>query len=120
MSLITLTFGYKAEIANTPQTVISTPADRINQQIQESGFGSVTVEKTCKFYGQEEVFIVAKVNEGFVSNNMKATLNGQEIEIVDVDSKYGSNAKKGMTIGIGVKGINESRLPKGTILKFEN
>lgn len=119
MSLITLTFGYKGEINNTPHSVISTPADRINEKIQENTFGLVTIEKTCKFYGQDDVFIVAKVNEGFVSNNMKATLNGEEIEIVEVDSKYGSNAKKGMTIGISVRGINEKQLAKGTTLKFE-
>ena len=119
MSLITLTFGYKGEINDTPHSTISTPSDRINEKIKENTFGSVTIQKTCKFYGQEDVFIVAKVNEGFISNSMKATLNGQEIEIVGMDSKYGSNAKKGMTIGISVKGINEKQLQRGTTLKFE-
>lgn len=119
MSLITLTFGYKGERNNTPHSAISTPSDRINEKIKENAFGSVTIQKTCKFYGQDDVFIVAKVNEGFISNNMKAALNGQEIEIVEVDSKYGGNAKKGMTIGISVKGINEKQLLKGTTLEFE-
>lgn len=119
MSLITLTFGHKGIIHATPHAAISTPEDRINEKIQENTFGSVTIEKTCKFFGQDDVYIVAKVNEGFVSNSMKATLNGQEVEVVGVDSKYGSSAKKGMMIGISVKGIDRSQLPKGTTLKFE-
>ncbi|MCR4334987.1 MAG: hypothetical protein NUV57_00430 [archaeon] len=120
MSLVTLTFGNRAANAS-PSTFISTPEERILQKLNQIGGakGEAIIRKACRFYSQEDVYIVAEVTEGFLSNNMAAFYNGKQLEIVDVESKYGHNAKKGMTVGLTVRGISEDELQKDSILNFE-
>jgi len=121
MSLITLTFGNKNFNGVSSHAVISTPGDRVKEKISksENPFGSAIIKKTCKFFGENEVYVVAEITEGFVGKNMKATLNNQELTLVEIDSKYGNHAKKGMTIGLSFSGVKEEDLPKESILKFE-
>jgi len=120
MSLISLTFGDKAHNAS-PHTLISTPEERINQRIYQAGSakGEAIVKRACRFYSQQDVYIVAQITEGFLSDEMTAFHNGKQIDIVDVESKFGHSAEKGMTVGLTVKGISENELGQGTLLTFE-
>ncbi|MAG18262.1 MAG: hypothetical protein CL944_02190 [Candidatus Diapherotrites archaeon] len=120
MSLVTLTFGNKAANAS-PHVFISTPEERIIQKLNHSGTakGEAIIKKACRFYSEENVYVVAEVTEGFLSNNMTAFYNGKTLDILDVESKYGHSAKKGMTVGLTLRGISEEELEKDSVLSFE-
>jgi len=120
MSLVTLTFGNKTHTAS-PHAFISTPEERIIQKLNQlrTTKGEAIIKKACRFYSQEDIYVVAEVTEGFLSTNMTAFYNGKELDIIDVESKYGHSAKKGMIVGLTLKGISEDELQKDSILSFE-
>jgi hypothetical protein len=64
---------------------------------------------------------VANIVSGVVSEKMRGLLNGKSFEIMELNSKYGNAgiAKKGMTIGLMVKGLENETIEKGTTIVFE-
>jgi len=121
MSLVTLTFGNKNFHTPSPHAIIWTPGDRVKERISkaENLFGSAIIKKTCKFFGENEIYVVAEITEGFIGKDMKATLNNRELTLLEIDSKYGNHAKKGMTVGLSFSGMTEKDFPIKSILKFE-
>ncbi len=119
MSLVTLTFSSKREF-DSPNAYISTPSSRISQGIVKMPLrsGKLVVKKACRFYSHDNIFVVAEVADGFIAENMKGTFKDREIQIVDVESKHGHNAKKGMAVGVFLSGIDETELPVSTELDF--
>ncbi|MCR4369371.1 MAG: hypothetical protein NUV67_05700 [archaeon] len=124
MSLVTLTFGAKSKESfnATPHAAISTPEDRMRERMAKNGAtgGVALVRKACRFFSLEEVYLVAEVKDGFLAEGMTATLNGRNVEVLGVESKYGNAAQKGMTVGITVRGVAQSDFSDGTELMFES
>ncbi|HIH09761.1 MAG TPA: hypothetical protein HA254_03760 [Candidatus Diapherotrites archaeon] len=123
MSLVTLTFGKKeTNYAPTAHAVISSPETRMNHGIAQPGSkkGKLLVKKACRFYSHDHIFVLAHVEDGFITENMKAQLEDREIQIVEVESKFGHNAKKGMPVGVFLSGIDETELAAGTVLDFQS
>ncbi len=123
MSLVTLTFGGAKKHFNiSPNAFISTPSDRVNESMGKmpSISGKLLVKKACRFYSHDNIFVVAEVADGFIGENMKAFFNEREVQIVEVESKYGHNAKKGMPVGVFLSGIDETELPNGAVLEFKS
>jgi len=81
--------------------------------------GKAIIKKACRFFSQDDVYVLAQVDEGFVSGEMKAFYNGNELQVVDVESKLGQCAKQGMSIGITLRGIDEEDFMPGAIINFE-
>lgn len=120
MSLISLTFGEKRNsLSWQPEIQVIRPADCI--KIIPGVENKAEVVKSCFFYQQNEPYIVANIVSGVVSEKMKGKLNGKSFEIVELNSKYGNAgiAKKGMTIGLMVKGLENETIQKGTTIVFE-
>ena len=122
MSLVTLTFGSgQAKRADypSPNAVVSTSMNRAAQPLGNKSYnGKLLVKKACRFYSHDNIFVVGEVAEGFIFEKMKGSHNSREIEIVDVESKHGHNAKKGMSVGIFLSGIDETELEIGSVLNF--
>ncbi|HLC93208.1 MAG TPA: hypothetical protein VJH23_05890 [archaeon] len=120
MSLTTLTFGSKKTGFVTQNAFVSTPSSRASQTMGKTPLttGKIVVKKACRFYSHDNIFVVGEVADGYIAENMKGTFNDREIQIVDVESKYGHNAKKGMAIGIFLSGVDETELAEGTELDF--
>ena len=122
MSLITLTFANgRNDFYNNPNAFVSTPESRLNQRMlrEGAGKGTAVVKKACRFYSHDDVFILAEVADGFVSENMKANFGEKEVRVLSLESKYGRTAKKGMIVGMSVSGIDDDELPAGSTLNFE-
>lgn len=120
MSLISLTFGEKRNSFSwQPEIQVIRPADCI--KIVPGVENKAEVVKSCFFYQHNEPYIVANIVSGVVSEKMRGTLNGKSFEIVELNSKYGNAgiAKKGMTIGLMVKGLENETIQKGTTIVFE-
>ena len=120
MSLISLTFGERRNsFSIAPQIQVTRPADCI--KIIPGVENRVEVVKSCFFYQHNEPYIVANIVSGVVSEKMKGTLNGKSFEILELNSKYGNAgmAKKGMTIGLMVKGLENETIEKGATIVFE-
>jgi hypothetical protein len=120
MSLISLTFGdRKNNFSCGPEIQVTRPSDCI--KAIPGVENRVEVVKSCFFYKQNEPYIVANIVSGVVSEKMTGSLNGKSFEIVELNSKYGNAgiAKKGMTIGLMVKGLENEAIPKGTTISFE-
>ena len=121
MSLTTLTFGSKKAGFVPQNAFVSTPGDRVGQAMGRTPLtaGKIVVKKACRFYSHDNIFVVGEVADGFIAENMKGQFKDREIQIVDVESKYGHNAKKGMAIGVFLSGVDETELPEGTELDFK-
>lgn len=124
MSLVTLAFGNKnrASTGTGTHISVSTPSDRIARAMtkSENAKGEVLVRKACMFYGLDDIYVVAEVQDGFVCEGMKAFSNSnKEYELIALESKYGTNAKKGMTVGLTFKGISEEDFPIGSTIRLE-
>lgn len=124
MSLITLTFGSKKPMApehvSQPGLAVSTPEDRLRQKILKSGMeGKAVIKKSCRFYSREEVFVLAEVTEGMVSQDMKIFAGEKQLDVMDMESKYGHAAKQGMTIGLTLRNCGEDDVPTGSTLSFK-
>lgn len=122
MSLVTLTFGSKKSYGPSANAFVSTPGGRITQGMDSAGTfnGKLLVKKACRFYSNDNVFVVAEVADGFIAENMKGTFNDREIQIIEVESKYGRNAKKGMAVGVFLSGLDETELQNGSVLDFKS
>lgn len=118
MSLITLTFGHaRSEFSVKPALQITTPQDAI--KVVPGSESKVQVKKACQFLGFSDVYVVGQIVSGVVSPNMKGTLDGNTMEIVELESKYGNRAaKEGMTVGLTVRGIPKEAVKEGSILSF--
>ena len=121
MSLVTLTFGSKKTDFGAVGAV-STPSGRITQSMGKTPLsaGKLVVRKACRFFGQDNIFVVAEVADGFIAEQMVGTFKDRQIQIVDVESKHGHNAKKGMPVGVFLSNIDETELSDGTILDFRS
>ncbi|MFH1664230.1 MAG: hypothetical protein ABH986_05520 [archaeon] len=120
MSLISLTFGNKKNSFSVSSAIqIVRPADCL---VSKAGIeNTVRVVKSCFFFKQKEPYIVANIVSGIVSEKMCGTVNGRNFEIVELESKYGDAgiAKKGMTIGLMVKGLENEVIESGSTISFE-
>ncbi len=120
MSLTALTFGNKKNSFSVSSAIqITRPSDFIVSNSNEEN--SAKVIKSCFFFQQVEPYILANVVSGVVSEKMYGTINGKKFEIVELESKYGDAgiAKKGMTIGLIVKGLEHETIESGTTILFE-
>jgi hypothetical protein len=120
MSLISLTFGEKRNnFSVAPCIQVVRPADCI--KIEPGVENKVEVVKSCFFFKNNEPYIVGNIVSGVVSEKMRGTVNGKSFEVIELDSKYGSAgiAKKGMTIGLSVKGLEHEIIEKGAMICFE-
>ena len=122
MSLVTLTFGSKRnDFSGSSHVMISSPETRMNQGMAKSGVkGKLLVKKACRFYSHDNIFVVAEVADGFIAEKMTAQMDDRKIQIVEVESKYGHNAKKGMSVGVFLSGIDETELQAGSVLDFQS
>ena len=130
MSLVTLAFGSKNR-ASSPEAVapgaiaqsgraVSTPEDRLRQKILRTGAeGTAIIRKACRFFSRDEIFVLAEVTEGLVSQDMKIFAGEKQLEVIDMESKYGRAAKQGMTIGLTLRNVEEEDLPTGSALNFK-
>ncbi len=119
MSLVTLTFGsQKSGFSVEAPILVSTPQDRI--KIDPSQENKVLIRKSCQFLGHSDVYLVAEIVSGVIASNMHAIVNGQEVQIVELESKIGNKiAKKGMTVGLTVRGVpDKDAFPKNAFLNF--
>jgi len=122
MSLISLTFGErKMSEIKSPHITISTPESRLKETFSKMQFveGKAEIKKTCTFYAQEEVFALLQVTEGLIGENMKAYYDGRKLQILGIESKYGSYARKGMTVGVTLRGITKDELEQGKLISFK-
>lgn len=121
MSLVTLTFGSKRNDFDA-SGVVSTPSGRIAQTMGKTPFssGKLVVRKACRFYSHDNIFVVAEVADGFIAENMIGNFKDREIKIVDLESKHGHNAKKGMPVGVFLSNVDETELSEGMELDFRS
>ena len=121
MSLITLTFGDRGNCySETPHTLISTPETAMANKAKSIGArAQAIIRKTCNFYSQNDIYVIAEVINGFIGQDMQATLNGKTMELLEIESKFGHSAKKGMTVGLTLKGISKEELKTGETIFFE-
>ncbi|MBU2476759.1 hypothetical protein KKG83_04775 [Candidatus Micrarchaeota archaeon] len=120
MSLTALTFGKKKNSFSASAVIqITRPSDLIVSHSNEEN--SAKVIKSCFFFQQNEPYILANVVSGVVSEKMYGVIDGKKFEIVELESKYGYEgiAKKGMTIGLIVKGLEREIIESGTTILFE-
>ncbi len=121
MSLVSLTFGEKRNnFTNTGIAIqIIRPSDCI--KIDPNAENKIEVVKCCFFFKTNEPYIVGNIISGAVCERMRGTVNGKEFEIIELDSKYGDagKAKKGMSIGLTVKGLENEIIEKGTVIDFK-
>lgn len=118
MSLISLTFGEKKQSFSTDLISISTPLDRMEVDPNEAN--SVKVKKVCQFFGDSDLYLVCKVVSGAITEQMIGKCEGKSLEIKKIDSKYPRSkiAKKGMTVGLSVSGVQKSDVNKDYIINF--
>lgn len=120
MSLVSLTFGEKRNsFSVAPCIQVTRPADCI--KVDPNIENKMEVVKSCFFFKHNEPYIVGNIVSGVVSEKMRGTVNGKSFDIIELDSKYGDAgiAKKGMTIGLSVKGLTNENIDKGTVIVFE-
>jgi hypothetical protein len=116
MSLITLTFGYGNNARNNNglgynnlvHTKICSPASNLKYKK-----GTLKVKKVCEFFNLNELYVIGEVLEGAISQSMKATINGNECIIKEIESKYGAIGKKGSTVGALVEGLDKEDIEVG-------
>lgn len=121
VSLVSLTFGERRNnFTNTGIAIqVIRPADCI--KIDPNAENKIEVVKSCIFFQKTEPYIVGNVVSGAICEQMRGTVNGKEFEIIELDSKYGAagKAKKGMTVGLTVKGLEREEIQKGTVIEFK-
>lgn len=119
MSLITLTFSPKTTVAPHVQSEVSivSPQDQIMDIPNEEN--RVKIKKSCQFLGLSDVYLVAEIVSGVVSSDMKGSVNGRNIQIVELESKLGNRiAKKGMLVGLTVRGLPKESFQKDGFVTF--
>lgn len=119
MSLVSLTFGEKRNSFSVSAAIqVTRPADCI--KIDPNIENRLEVVKSCYFFKNNEPYIVGNIVSGAVAERMRGTVNGKSFEVIELDSKYGDAgiAKKGMTVGLSVKGLENETIEKGTSILF--
>lgn len=120
MSLITLTFSPKTTVAPVQvqsEVSIVSPQDLIQDIPNEEN--RVKIKKSCQFLGLSDVYLVAEIVSGVVASDMKGSVNGRNIQIVELESKLGNKiAKKGMLVGLTVRGLPKESFQKDGFVTF--
>ncbi len=119
MGLVSLTFGEKRNSFSVASAIqVIRPADCI--KIDPAIENRLEVVKSCFFFKHNEPYIVGNIVSGAVAQGMQGTVNGKSFEIIELDSKYGSAgiAKKGMSVGLSVKGLENEIIERGTEIVF--
>lgn len=115
MSLVSLTFGSNRQQMSVGKTVeVIRPWDSI--RIDPAVENRLEVKKVSTFLNFDFPYIIGEILQGAVCEGMKGTCNGIEFTVEEVNSKYGSIAKAGMTIGIVVKGISKEQINAGEVI----
>lgn len=115
MSLVTMTFGsdfYRKKRFSGVD--VTRPGDLLGN----NEAGKIEVKKVNQFFGERNIYIVVEVKSGVLFENMKAKLGNKTCYLVEIESKYGRTAKKGMNAGLTVAGIDKDEIQKGQILEF--
>lgn len=117
MSLITLTFGNKyheqASLRFKDKTV-TRPLDGLAPK----GPAKFEVKKVSQFFGDRNIYLVGIIESGVLAEQMKATIGEKTGRIVELESKFGTTAKKGMTAGIVVAGLDKEDVLAGQKIDF--
>lgn len=124
MSLVSLTFGDPVNIGcdrfYKPMKQEFQGFDAGQQQANASP-GSVEntikIRKVTRFYGLQEFLVVGDVLKGSIKVGMNCNANGIEGKVLEVESKYGRIANKGL-VGIMVIGLNPESLQPEQELSF--
>ncbi|MFH0955292.1 MAG: hypothetical protein V1777_04275 [Candidatus Micrarchaeota archaeon] len=96
---------------------IVAPQDLIQEIPNEEN--RVKIKKSCQFLGLSDVYLVAEIVSGVVSSDMKGSINGRSIQIVELESKLGNRiAKKGMLVGLTVRGLPKESFQKDGFVTF--
>ncbi len=117
MSLITLTFGYgnnRNNYSNSVHTNVRTPITNSKNKA-----GVLKVKKVCQFYNVNELYVIGEVIDGAVSESMKANINGNNLVVKEVESKYGAIGKKGVLVGTLIDGVQKEDIEVGQELHLE-
>lgn len=79
----------------------------------------VKLIKVCNFANvKEEIYFVATVLTGAITDGMTANYKGKTIQILEVESKLGNVAKSGMQTGILVSGIVKEEVDQNAEIVF--
>jgi hypothetical protein len=116
MSLISLTFGSNYRPGSYRPSVHTAIVPPFAGETSKGG--KFSVKKVCRFYNCEELYVIGEVTEGGITDSMKANVKGNFFEVVEVESKIGARAKKGMNAGILVKGLSEDAVSVGDEISF--
>lgn len=119
MGLVSLTFGERRNSFSVSAAIqVIRPADYI--KIDPAVENRVEVVKSCFFFKHNEPYIVGNIVSGAVAEGMQGTVNGKTFEIIELDSKYGNAgiAKKGMSVGLSVRGLENEIIEKGATIVF--
>lgn len=105
MSLITLTFNNNSS--------------RNTNNLCNSTKGKIKIIKTEKFFGTQEICVIAKLIEGAVAKEM--FVSGTEEKIVSVESNYGEGfcQKVGAQVVLMVLGANKEDYQSGQEIEFQ-
>lgn len=115
MSLVSLTFGSKNTYKPFGKTVeVIRPWDNI--RIDPQTENRLEVKKISTFLNFEHPYIIGEMLQGAVCEGMKGICNGVEFTVDEVNSKYGSIAKSGMTVGIVAKGLSKEQIKEGEVI----
>ena len=118
MSLISLTFGKDRQSFSSELISISTPMDNVKVNPHDSN--TVKVRKVCQFLGDKNLYLVCEVVSGAICEHMVGNYEGKSLELLEIDSKYPHStlAKKGMSVGLTVKGLCKGDIRSGEELNF--
>ncbi|MEK6942053.1 MAG: hypothetical protein AABW85_04315 [archaeon] len=114
MSLITLTFGDKQKANSYKFKEVSKPLDAI----KTDETGKLEVKKINQFFGERNVYVIGEVTSGVLSEQMKAKFGEKTCLLVEVESKVGNKAKKGMHAGLMLAGIEKEDVAIGQVIDF--
>lgn len=118
MSLVSLTFGYgKAPSTSTGvRMFIQKPLANIRTNPNEEN--AIEIVKTSQFFGQQDIYVIARVVSGVMLQNTNININGNLCMVSEIESKLGkTNAKKGMLVSFFIPGQYGSLLEKGQKVK---
>ena len=114
MSLITLTFGDKQK----DNSYRFKDAARPLEAIKTDETGKIEVKKINQFFGERNVYVIGEVKSGVLSEQMKAKFGEKTCLLVEVESKVGHKARKGMHAGIVLAGIEKEDVAIGQVIDF--
>ena len=115
MSLITLTFGDNYKNRNARFREVSNPFENL----KPDSVNQFEVKKVNQFFGERNVYVIGMIKNGVIAEKMKSNIDGKNILVVELESKYGCNkAKQGMNVGLTLAGIEKEDLQPGQVIDF--